>query len=69
MEKNLGIVGRIFRIVLGMALLWAAFKLARKEGRLAKRGALGLALAGFFALAQGWHGVCLLRTLGVKTPV
>ena len=31
--------------------------------------AIGLAVGGFVGVAQGYHGVCLVRALGFKTPV
>lgn len=69
MQKNIGIVGRLLRLLLGMVLLYLAWRLARREGGgAARKLALGLGIAGFVSVAQGYFGVCMLRSLGMKTP-
>lgn len=70
MEKNISLVGRLIRILLGMLLLFVAYKLMKnKDGAVLRKLAVALGIGGFVAIAQGYFGVCLARTLGLKTPV
>lgn len=64
MERNIGFIGRLLRILLGMVLLYLAIKHGKKLG---KKPAIVIAISGFLVVVQGYRGFCLLRKLGITT--
>lgn len=64
MERNIGFIGRLLRILLGMVLLYLAIKHGKKLG---KKPAVFLAVSGFLSVVQGYRGFCVLRKLGIAT--
>jgi Na+/glutamate symporter len=64
--KNISMIGRLLRIIFGIVMIMMAVKNAEKMG---KKAMLMLIIAGFIGICQGYTGFCILRKLGISTPV
>ena len=68
MEKNINILGRLVRILIGMAFIYFAIKAASKEGEKSKKVILTMVIVGFIGVVQGYSGVCVAKKLGLPIP-
>ncbi len=66
MGKNIGVIGRLIRIIIGMVMIYMAIKIATEQKR--KKPACYLALFGFIGILQGYNGVCVVKKLGLPIP-
>jgi hypothetical protein len=68
MERNIGMFGRLVRILLGMAVIFFAIKMARDNGNTSKKFIVVMVTLGFLGIIQGYNGVCVAKKLGLPIP-